>query len=257
MTSTSIIETRGGELTISSEIIAERTERDHPSILRTIAEHEEAFAEFGLVRFEIRPRVAGQHGGGEVRFAILNEHQATLMMTFMRNSKIVKAFKVELVKQFYKMRQALTAPAVAAHKAPEVLDLKGQAAILRTLRSSLQPDYADAKARVLLARAMGDEAEIDPARRPLDVQSYLESREIPTSVLRSRRGQFGTLVAKEYRAEFGESPKKVERFVNGVPKQVNGYTEEHRYLFDRAFPKDKVLAEYVDGDPEQLSLGGF
>lgn len=256
MTSTSIIETRGGELAISSEIIAERTEVEHRAILQLIRGHKAEFEEFGGVAFEMQPF---ETAGGTQRHnvALLNEHQATLLMTFMRNSKIVKAFKVELVKQFYKMRQALTAPAVVAHRAPEVLDLKGQAAILRTLRSSLQPDYADAKARVILARAMGDEAEIDPEKRPLDVQSYLESREVPTSVLRSRRGQFGTLVAKEYRAEFGESPKKVERFVNGVSKQVNGYTEEHRYLFDRAFQKDKVLAEYVAGDPEQLSLVGF
>lgn len=102
----SIIENHDGELLVSSEIVAERTEKDHASILRTLDEHSDSFAAFGQVRFEIRPG----YNNAPVRFALLNEHQATLLVTFMRNIGPVKAFKVELVKQFYAMRQALAQP---------------------------------------------------------------------------------------------------------------------------------------------------
>ena len=37
----------------------------------------------------------------------LNEPQATLLMTFMKNTNIVKQFKINLVKEFYRMKNYL------------------------------------------------------------------------------------------------------------------------------------------------------
>lgn len=108
--SINIIEDAEGELRVSSLIISGRTENQHASVLRVIREHQAELEQFGLVGFEIAPRSAGQHGGGDTTYALLNEPQSTLLMTFMRNSPVVVAFKVELVKQFYAMRQALAAP---------------------------------------------------------------------------------------------------------------------------------------------------
>ncbi|MGR4009184.1 Rha family transcriptional regulator [Leucobacter sp. 1207-22] len=107
-----IIEHADGELRVSSLIIAGRTDTQHASVLRVIRDNLGDFEAFGLVGFEIAPRMPGQHGGGDTTYALLNEQQATLLVTFMRNSDVVRAFKVELVKQFYAMRQALAAPAV-------------------------------------------------------------------------------------------------------------------------------------------------
>lgn len=39
-----------------------------------------------------------------VRDYILNEQQATLLITYLRNTKPVRAFKKELVKAFFEMR---------------------------------------------------------------------------------------------------------------------------------------------------------
>ena len=38
----------------------------------------------------------------------LNEQQATLLITFLKNTSVVVAFKTELVRQFYAMRKELT-----------------------------------------------------------------------------------------------------------------------------------------------------
>ena len=110
-----IVEKIDGELRVSSEIIAERTENQHASVLRVIRDNLSDFEAFGRVGFEIAPF---QTAGGVQRreVAHLNEPQATLLMTFMRNSEIVKAFKVELVKQFYAMRQALNATSAPSGK---------------------------------------------------------------------------------------------------------------------------------------------
>lgn len=96
-----------GEATTTSLIIAEGTGVEHASIMKLIRNNLNDFNEFGLVRFEIRPRLQGQHGGGDTEYAILNEQQATLLFSYMRNSEIVKQFKIRLVKKFYEMRDTI------------------------------------------------------------------------------------------------------------------------------------------------------
>ena len=58
------------------------------------------FEKLGLVRFEIQPREKGSHGGGDVEYAILNEDQATFLVTLFRNTPTVLEFKLSLVQQF-------------------------------------------------------------------------------------------------------------------------------------------------------------
>lgn len=93
--------------------IAEGTKVDHASVIKLVRTYREDLEEFGLVRFEIRPRLEGQHGGGATEYAELNEQQATLILTYMRNSEIVRAFKKRLVKEFWEMRARLAAQAQA------------------------------------------------------------------------------------------------------------------------------------------------
>lgn len=96
-----------GVPTTTSMRIANGTENEHPSVLRLVRDNLADFEEFGLVGFEIAPRPAGQHGGGDVTIAILNEDHATLLLTFMRNNTIVKDFKKRLVREFSALRRAM------------------------------------------------------------------------------------------------------------------------------------------------------
>lgn len=98
-----------GTLVVSSTTIAEGTGAQHASVLRLIRDNGHDFAEFGGVGFEIRPfETAGGTQRREV--AILNEQQATLLLTYMRNNEPVRRFKKALVRAFYEMAQALIAP---------------------------------------------------------------------------------------------------------------------------------------------------
>jgi len=96
-----------GKPTTTSLTIAEGVKRPHKNILELIRENQSDFESFGLVAFETRARSEGQHGGGDTEYAILNEHQATLLVTFMRNIGVVKEFKKRLVKAFFQMRDEL------------------------------------------------------------------------------------------------------------------------------------------------------
>lgn len=75
-----------GEPRASSEVIARGVKSQHASVIKLVRRHQASLEGFGTVRFEIRPRAKGAHGGGDVEFALLNETQASAILTLMRNS---------------------------------------------------------------------------------------------------------------------------------------------------------------------------
>lgn len=87
----------------TSEIVAECAEVQHETIQRLIRKHLNEFEEFSKVRFEIRPLPSGQ----KAKIYHLNEQQATLLITFLKNTAPVVEFKKNLVKAFFKMREDL------------------------------------------------------------------------------------------------------------------------------------------------------
>ncbi|WP_195166916.1 Rha family transcriptional regulator [Mycobacteroides abscessus] len=97
-----------GEPFTTSTVIAAETGNEHASVIRLVRENLNDLNEVGLVRFEIRPRPEGQHGGGDVRYAELDEPAAALLMTYLRNTPVVRDFKKRLVGEFYAMRAALS-----------------------------------------------------------------------------------------------------------------------------------------------------
>lgn len=98
-----LVEVRKDEIFTNSKIIAEGTNNQHHSITAIMQKYESDFDEFGEVRFEMRPLPSGQ----KEKIYLLNEEQATLLMTYLRNSEITRKFKKELVRQFYAMRRFL------------------------------------------------------------------------------------------------------------------------------------------------------
>jgi len=91
----------------TSDIIAEFAGVQHHAIQQLITKHEGDFAEFGVIAFEMRNPPVGSKGGRPETIYHLNEEQATLLMTYLKNTEQVRAFKKELVRQFYAMRAEL------------------------------------------------------------------------------------------------------------------------------------------------------
>ncbi len=90
----------------TSEVIAEFAGVKHHAIQQLITKHETDFKEFGQVAFEMRA-VTYSRGTNYEKIFHLNEEQATLLMTYLKNTEQVRAFKKELVRQFYAMRREL------------------------------------------------------------------------------------------------------------------------------------------------------
>ena len=109
--------TRGGRIYVfltpnteepftTSDVIAECAGVQHHTVTRLIQQHEADFKEFGSLRFEIEVRKR-EVGATTAKKYKLNEQQATLLLTFLRNTSAVIKFKKELVRQFYAMREEL------------------------------------------------------------------------------------------------------------------------------------------------------
>ena len=88
----------------TSDVIAAFAGIQHHTVTRLIQQHEADFKEFGILRFEIE-EIKGR--GQPAKHYQLNEEQATLLMTYLKNTAQVRAFKKELVRQFYAMRTEL------------------------------------------------------------------------------------------------------------------------------------------------------
>ena len=87
-----------------SSIVAECAEIKHRHLKILLNKHREDFESFGKVQFKISPSESGQNA----RDYILNEQQATLLITYLRNTEPVKEFKKNLVKAFFEMRDELS-----------------------------------------------------------------------------------------------------------------------------------------------------
>jgi len=96
-----------GEPRASTETIAEGVGAQHPSVMKLVRKHRKHLEKFGVIGFEIRKPLAHSVGGRPVKYAMLNEHHATLLLTLMDNTERAVEFKFALVFEFFRMRDAL------------------------------------------------------------------------------------------------------------------------------------------------------
>jgi phage regulator Rha-like protein len=64
------------------------------------------FEEFGPLRFSDL-KSPNPEGGRPTRVYNLNEEQATLLITYLKNTSVVRKFKIDLVRQFFLMKNEL------------------------------------------------------------------------------------------------------------------------------------------------------
>ncbi len=96
-----------GEPLASSVVIARGMKAKHKSVIQLIRQHADTLEVFGPLAFEMRVVNRPQGGGAPAEHAMLNERQTALLISMMRNTEEVVAFKVRLIQEFYRMRDAL------------------------------------------------------------------------------------------------------------------------------------------------------
>ena len=95
---------KGDDAFTDSLVIASVTNNQHHAITQIIKKHEKRLERFGKLQFS-HLKCKNPNGGRPSKVYLLNEPQATLVVTFLKNSDEVADFKAELVRQFFEMRK--------------------------------------------------------------------------------------------------------------------------------------------------------
>lgn len=164
----------------TSEVIAECAGVKRHAIQVLIQQHEKDFREFGKVSFEMRP-LEGSKTGQTVKVYHLNEQQATLLMTYLRNTCVVRAFKKELVRQLFAMRkELLNIKTVKAERKPIRL---GMTDAIKALPDSPHKQfkynqYTDLAYRTALGKSARQLRQERGATNTATASDYMSSEEI-------------------------------------------------------------------------------
>lgn len=91
-----LVSIQEGEARTTSLVMAEGTDNEHASVILLVRKYQADLEEFGLLDFK-----SESSAGRPTEYATLNQEQATLLMTYMRNTEIIRTFKKALVKAFF------------------------------------------------------------------------------------------------------------------------------------------------------------
>ena len=104
-----IVTIKDGDAVTTTLVIADGTFSDHASVIKLVRTYQADLEEFGLLDFK-----SESTGGRPTEYAFLNEPQSTLLLTYMRNTDIVRAFKKKLVREFWDLVQQRNQPMTQA-----------------------------------------------------------------------------------------------------------------------------------------------
>ena len=94
---------------IDSRVLALHFGKAHHDLFELVKNYRTDFEQLGVVRFQTEKPLPGSKGGRPERFALLNEDQAYLLLTYSRNTAKSRALKIKLVKAFGEARRAAQA----------------------------------------------------------------------------------------------------------------------------------------------------
>ena len=96
---------KSGETRVDSRLIAKQLGTGHHATYRLIGQYQPDFDEFGKVLFEKTKPRKGSKGGRPEEYALLNEDQSYLLLTFSKNTVEIRRLKRALIKAFKASRE--------------------------------------------------------------------------------------------------------------------------------------------------------
>lgn len=179
----------------TADTVAQYAQVRHKTVNELIRKHEKDLEEFGTLRFEMEA-VERARGVKYAKVYHLNEQQATLLITYLRNTERVRQFKKALVRGFFEARQELSRREVErAVKAPVRRSLTD--AIRDSGEAERMKGYAyNAYTNLVYKAVMGQNAaairKIRGAEKGADVVGLLSAEEL--AEVRKKEAQVCTLL---------------------------------------------------------------
>ncbi|MFK0222186.1 Bro-N domain-containing protein [Streptomyces vinaceus] len=134
------------------------------------------------------------------------------------------------------------------------LPYRDQAEILAILRPTLPEPYATATAKVILARAMGERPELDPAETPLYASTFLAEKGHKPKTVVKFQGGFGLRVSNAFFKRHGRRPEKIPGPAGSRIAEVAVYSAADRPLLEEVYAgMSDLIAAFEHGDQIALS----
>ena len=129
---------------------------------------------------------------------------------------------------------------------------KQQAEVLSILAPIVSPEWLETKGRLVAARALGEEPDVDPLDIPLYVPDFLKGKGLKRREIESVQSWFGRRAAAIFKAKTGEDiGTRQSDLPNGSVRETKAWTERHRPVFEETW-----IRYYADEFPAQLGLDG-
>ncbi|MFB7899910.1 hypothetical protein ACFC1B_26680 [Streptomyces xiamenensis] len=175
------------------------------------------------------------------RRAILNVGQ---LLTESDIARQVRTYLLEVEEQ--------AAPEVRSGAADLVALAESRMRVLKAAAGIVDAAWLETKARLVAARALGEEPEVDPLDAPLYVPDFLKGKGLNRRDIESVQSWFGRRAASLYEAEHGEKPgKRQSDLPNGSVRETYAWTQRHMPFFEETWDR-----YYAAQFPTQLDLGG-
>ena len=193
-----------GQPITTSDRLAAAAGVQHASLIRLVRRNEaDLSAVSNLIGSAVRPRLAGQHGGGDTEYAVLTGPQAALLVTRMVRSPAVRALQIRLIRDFAAAAEELARRRAAAPPPVPALPttyLDAMRELVTTLEASQRTTLALAAAETRIADqapAVAAQARLATASGELCLRDAAKSLNIPPAVLLSKLASARWLYRRE------------------------------------------------------------
>ncbi|CAH9419590.1 putative prophage antirepressor [Streptomyces globisporus] len=139
---------------------------------------------------------------------------------------------------------------------------KQQAEVLSILAPIVSPEWLETKARLVAARALGEEPEVDPLNVPLYVPDFLKGLGLKRKQIESVQSWFGrraVTICAELNIDAPE--KRQSDLPNGTVRETKAWTERHRPVFEltwaRHYAADFPTQTVLPSIPSQREAGAL
>lgn len=139
----------------------------------------------------------------------------------------------DVIESYWTQGGAINPRATEHQKKALMFELRSQMELAQAAKGLIHDDFLEAKARIILARGMGEAPELDPATKPLYVQQFLKEKGLSKKQLSAKAPGFGKRLKNQWMKSHGTAPQKAPiELQNGRIIDVYGYTEADRPLME-------------------------
>ncbi|MCG0064052.1 hypothetical protein L0F81_12285 [Streptomyces tricolor] len=232
------------------DIVANFFETGTDAIESVIRRHREELSENGL-------RVLRGAERRAFLSANLTETKAPAITVFTRRAilnvgQLLAESEVARKVRTYLLEVEEKATAQQRSEAVEAIELaEARMRVLKVAEGIVDSAWLETKARVVAARALGEEPEVDPLDVPLYVPDFLKGKGLRRREIDSVQSWFGRRAAAIYKERTGEEiGKRQAELPNGTVRETKAWTVRHRPVFEETWDR-----YYAAAFPTQLGLG--